>query len=514
MLRKLPIGIQTFEKIIDGNYVYIDKTRYIYELIKSGSVYFLSRPRRFGKSLLVSTLEAIFKNQSELFKGLWIAESDYEWAEYPVIKISFGGKLYENKQTLKDYITEIMFKTATSYNVSIDHSKPFDSQFRDLIESLEQINKVVILIDEYDKPIIDVINNIELAKANRETLKAFYSVIKEADPYLRFVFLTGVSKFSKISVFSGLNNLFDITMHREYAELLGYTQNELLYYFNDHINKWILSEQKEKDTLLSKIQKWYNGYRFSSTDVRVYNPFSILLLMQTNEFKNYWFETGTPTFLINLIKKNDYDIRLFEQLETQEIVFGSYDIEDLRIEALLVQTGYLTIVNYKEEDMLYTLSYPNFEVKNAFLEYLSDTVSGVRRELAGGYIVRLVNALKQKDLEHFFEILSIFFANIPYDIQIKQERYYQTIFYLVFTLIGMKVDAEVKTNKGRIDAVVILNNKIYIFEFKLNGTCEDALAQIKDREYAQKYQNFNKEIILIGVEFSEQDKNIGRWIAA
>ena len=511
-MKNLPIGVQSFEKLIQGQYLYIDKTKHIYNLLAtSGGIYFLSRPRRFGKSLLISTLEAIFAGKKDLFKDLWIYDQDYDWQEHPVIRISFGGVLYDNKQTLIDYLSKELSDIANKYNVKLSEPR-FDFRFKELIQKLSQINKVAILIDEYDKAMLDVIDNIELSKANRETLRGFYSVIKETDQHLKFVFLTGVSKFSKVSVFSGLNNLNDLTMDTRYAELLGYTQQELERYFVDRINILAEHEQLNINELLDKIKHWYNGYRFSKENTSVYNPFSTLLLFDKNDFANHWFTTGTPTFLLNIIKKNKYTALDIDSIESSTEVFDSYDIDNLNVEPLLYQTGYLTICDYNKERDTYKLGYPNYEVKNSFLKRLVNLFSAVSTPLISSHLYKLIDSLTVNDLDNFFETLEVFFANIPYDIQISTEKYYQSVFYLVFTLIGLIIEAEVKTNKGRIDAVIVLEDSIYIFEFKLEGSKEEALNQIKEREYYQKYQNSNKKIVLVGVEFDSEKRNIGEWL--
>jgi hypothetical protein len=511
VMKKLPIGIQTFEKLIRENCLYIDKTRSIFQMIDQGSVYFLSRPRRFGKSLLLTTLEAIFQGKKELFKGLWIYDSEYQWQTYPVIRITFSGISFSTLKTLEDNINHQLSEIAQKFQVKLEYTT-FYERFRELIRKLSDIENVVVLIDEYDKPILDVIHEPELAQANRDTLRTFYTVLKDADPYLRFVFLTGVSKFSKVSVFSGLNHLNDISMARDYAEMLGYTQEELERYFAEHMEELAREQEVDRETLLPLIRRWYNGYQFSTRPVRVYNPFSVLLLFTQKEFRNYWFETGTPSFLINLIKKYDYDIPAIEHLEVAEPAFSTYEIDDLRVEPLLYQTGYITITAHNREDRLYTLGYPNLEVKQAFLEYLVDSVSPVRRELASSYIVKLIKALRSAAMENFFEVLRVFFADIPYDIQLKHEKYYQTIFYLVFTLLGLRIESEVSTNKGRIDAVLLTSEKTFLFEFKLYDSAETALEQIKTLEYFQKYKQRGKPLVLVGVAFDSETRNIGNWV--
>ncbi len=511
MLKKLPIGIQTIDKLILGNYLYIDKTKMIYELLETGSTYFLSRPRRFGKSLLISTLEQIFVGNKELFKGLWIYDQPFAWEKHAVIRISFSGRKYENEQVLVDYIYLQLKKYADEYGITLKTIR-YEDQFNELLRKLSKDRKVVVLIDEYDKPILDVIDNVELAKANRDTLKAFYSVIKESDEYLRFVLLTGVTKFSKVSVFSGMNNLNDISMNKRYSTLLGYTQDELEYYFKERIEP--LSEVCGKSVadILMDIKLWYNGYRFGIDVTSVYNPFSTLLLFDNQAFSNYWFETGTPTFLVKLMRENNYELANLEEQNFEKYTFDSYEIERLQPTALLYQTGYLTIKSYDTETEFYRLGYPNHEVKKSLSTYLLDAYSGVQKDYSGSYIYQLITALKVFDNETFFETLRIFFADIPYDIQIKQEKYYQTIFYLVFTLIGMRIEAEVRTNKGRIDAVMIVGDVVHIFEFKLKGTAIEALEQIKTNNYYEKYMHKDRKIKMYGVAFDPAEKNIGEWI--
>ncbi len=511
MLKKLPIGIQTIDKLILGNYLYIDKTKMIYELLETGSTYFLSRPRRFGKSLLISTLEQIFMGNKELFKGLWIYDQAFAWEKHIVIRFDLSGRKYENEQVLIDYLYLQLNEYADQYGISLETVR-YEDQFRELLRKLSKDRKVVVLIDEYDKPILDVLEDIELAKANRETLKSFYSVIKASDEYLRFVLLTGVTKFSKVSVFSGMNNLNDISMNKRYAALLGYTQDELEYYFKERIEQ--LSEvihKRVSDTLMD-IKLWYNGYRFGIDVTSVYNPFSTLLLFDNQAFSNYWFETGTPTFLVKLIKERAYDVTEIGTGELSQTGFESFEIENMQVAPLLYQTGYFTIRSYDAEYRLYSLGYPNYEVGHAFTEHLIGLFSSVSKDIADSYIARLIKALKVFDNETFFETLRIFFADIPYDIQIKQEKYYQTIFYLVFTLIGMRIEAEVRTNKGRIDAVMIVGDVVHIFEFKLKGTAIEALEQIKTNNYYEKYMHKDRKIKMYGVAFDPAEKNIGEWI--
>ncbi len=477
-MKYLPIGISTFKNIIEGNFLYIDKTKYLYELVKpEKGIYFLSRPRRFGKSLLLSTLNEIFLGDKELFKGLYIYDTDYDWERYPVVRIDLSRKKVEKREDLKGYIERETENIGNMYGIKLS-PLPYEEKFAMLITKLFQKYQkpVVILIDEYDKPILDNINNISLAKDIREILKGFYTIIKSEDAHIRFVFLTGVSKFSKTGVFSGPNNLNDITMNSKYSSMLGITQDELLAYFGEYIDK--LGETlkiDDRDFLLSQIERWYNGYCFSEGCISVYNPFSLLLLFDNNRFSNFWFETGTPTFLIKIIKDKRFDVSMFEDLWVGEEAFSSYEIERLKVVPLLFQTGYLTIKDYRKDRRLYRLYYPNFEVEESFTTSLIEEFTDVGSEFADSYIYKMKDALipedkdKEPDFSLFFDTLSVFFANIPYDIQIKREVYYQTIFYTVFLLLGLIIDTEVKTNKGRIDVIIKDEEykRLFIFEFKL-----------------------------------------------
>ncbi|MEA1901840.1 MAG: AAA family ATPase [Thermodesulfobacteriota bacterium] len=508
-MKKLPIGIQTFRDIVQNDYLYVDKTEKIFDLVKNPKgVYFLSRPRRFGKSLLISTLNEIFEGNKELFKGLWIYEADYAWKKHPVVRIDFSKSKARNSDELINYIVYQLDKTALLYGITLEQTQ-YDIKFDELLTKLSGINKVVVLIDEYDKPIIDNIENKELAIELREILKGFYTIIKACDEYIRFVLLTGVSKFSKAGVFSGLNNLKDISMDTRYSSLLGITGEEMESGFKEYIDQFTKTEGVGKSELIEKITCWYDGFCFSRSCEKVFNPFSMLLLFDNARFGNYWFESATPSFLIKLIKEKDFDLTGLDGVNISESAFSSYEIENLKIIPILFQTGYLTITGYNKERMEYTLAYPNFEVKNSMTECLAEAYSFVESELVHGYAWKLIDTLRDQDFETFFDTLKIFFADIPYDLHIKKEKYYQTVFYLIFSLIGLKVEAEVKTNKGRIDAVII-DKDIYIFEFKFNGDKDQALNQIKDKGYFEKYQGEGKKIYLFGVEFT--NRNVGEWV--
>ena len=514
-MKNLTTSVYTFEKLIEGGYSYIDKTDYIWNLIKEPyGIYFLSRPRRFGKSLTLSTLKAVFQNKRHLFKGLALENKPHDWKEYPVIHLDLGESPASSAAELDSALRASLDNTAREYKLKLS-APTASSRFSELIRMLKDQGKVVILIDEYDKPILDNIigKNIQ---SIREVMESFYSVIKATEPYQRFVLLTGVSKFARVSVFSKLNNLTDITMAARFATMLGYTQEELEENFAERIAHVCREQKMDKAELLDKLKLWYNGYKFHQNAETVYNPVSIGKFFESGgEFKNYWFETGTPSFLLKLAKKQQFD---FEKELTQpvsELAFASYEIDKLETLPLLFQTGYLTIKNAirDEGDTFYHLDFPNREVEAAFEAYLLNEYSGVKKERIEVYAAEMTRMLKGGDIDGFMGKMKIFFADIPYDIQVAKEKYYQTIFYIVFRLIGLRIEAEARTSIGRIDAVAQTEKYVYIFEFKLNRSAAEALKQIHDKEYYQKYLGSGREIILIGAKFSTKKHNIADWKA-
>ncbi|MFP3253796.1 MAG: AAA family ATPase [Hydrogenobaculum sp.] len=500
-MKLLPIGIQTFKDIIEGGFYYVDKTHFIPKL--TSKYYFLSRPRRFGKSLFLDTLKEAFSGNKELFKGLYLYDN-WDWEKkYPVIKISFGGGSVRTPKALINHMSFILKNASQDHQIELKESIP-DEQFYELIKSLSEKrgSQVVVLIDEYDKPILDAIENIEVARENREILKDFYSVLKDADPYLKLVFLTGVSRFSKVSIFSGLNQLQDITLNEEFSTVCGYTQSELESVFSDRL----------KDFDKEKIKVWYNGYSWLGESV--YNPFDILLLFSEKRFRAFWFETGTPTFLIKMFMKNRYYIPELENLEVGEEILSNLDVDNIRIENLLFQSGYLTIKDYKEKYGIYTLSYPNLEVRKSFnsyfLTYIIEDISAKYKTDIG-----IIEAFENKQVEKLKDVLRRFFASIPHDWYRKNdidsyEGFYASIVYALFNGAGLNVIAEDNTNKGQIDLSVLSDDSVYIIEFKVVEDKEEgvALKQIKEKRYYEKYIGKYQEIYLIGIEFSKKDKNI------
>ncbi|MEZ4709296.1 MAG: ATP-binding protein [Caldilineaceae bacterium] len=513
MPKPVQASTYTFRNLIEGGFLYVDKTRYLYELVHPASgIYFLARPRRFGKSLMISTLEEIFLGNRELFKGLWIDTSDYTWQSYPVIRLDLSRHAVKNGAALEQILDYYVEEIAQQHGVTL-RGFDYQTRFDNLIQQLARAGgKVVILIDEYDKPLIDNLDNLPAAMEIRDTLKNFYTIIKAMDRYLRFVFITGISKFSKVGVFSTLNNLTDLTMNPHFATALGITEQEMSAYFQEHIAEFAAKDKMTPEALLTKVRGWYDGFCFVEACEQVYNPFSTLQLFYNQRFANYWFETGTPTFLIKLLKAQQYDVEQLSDLRLRELAFSTYELEHLSIVPLLFQTGYLTIKAYEPQRRIYTLGYPNTEVTDAFLSHLLGEFSERDRGLNEDYLWQLVDALEADDLEHFFTILQVFFANVPYNIHLKHEKYYQTVFYLIFTLLGLRIEAEVHTNQGRIDAVAEVANHLYLFEFKVDKSAAEALQQIKQRAYYQKYQLKGKPMTLVGVNFDSAQRKITEWV--
>jgi len=509
-MKKLPIGIQSFEILIKENYTYVDKTEYIYKLISEGRIYFLSRPRRFGKSLTVSTLENIFKGKKELFEGLYIYDK-IEWKEYPVIRIDLSVLYYKTPQNLEESFLKEVNNIGKSYGITLTEDN-YKSAFKELIEKLSKKGKVVVLIDEYDKPIIDFITEPEINKQNRDILKNFYGILKGMDDYLKFVFITGVSKFSRTSIFSELNNLNDITIDERYNSILGYKKEDINKYFNEYINKLSNKFNEGKDEILKKIELWYNGYNWSGNET-LYNPFSILNLFDHLDFKNYWFKSGTPTFLVNLMKERNYPLLNIENLILEEDVFDVYEVENIGLEALLFQTGYLTIKDTKLEDVkrYYKLYYPNLEVKDSLLNVLFKEYCGQIDTNNGAKLLEMKKLLKAEKIDNFFEYIKTIFAGIPYEIFVNKEDYYNSIIYTILSLTGIEGSFELMTNIGRLDCALELKDKVYIFEFKLNSTGQQGINQIKEKKYYEKYLNTGKKIYIIGVGFNSKTRNIKNW---
>jgi len=505
--KKLPIGIQTLTEIIPENYIYVDKTDFVHKLITRGKYYFLSRPRRFGKSLFLDTLAEVFTGNKELFKGLYIYDR-YGFKKYPVIRISFGSGDFTEESIIKEEIQYILKSNMTDLEVECTNIENYRSCFKDLIANAyaKYNEKVVVLIDEYDKPILDNITRKEMALKARHLLKNFYAVIKDSDRYVKFVFITGVSKFSRMNLFSGLNNLEDITINREYAEICGYTHDDLKTVFKAHL----------KGADLDMVKQWYNGYNYFGK--KVYNPFDILLFISNGlEFRNYWWNTGSPSFLIDKIKEKNFYIPNIDQSILSEEALNAFDVEYIDMLALLWQTGYLTFEN-KIADIMgrvnYKLKVPNLEIQfslnELFIDYLTDQRHEKRK-----FQNNLFQALTENNFDQFIQTIHTIFAAIPYhnyanNIIADYEGYYSSVIFVYLSALGFEVIPEDTTNKGRIDLTLKLSDKILILEFKV-GSDEDPIKQIKDRKYYEKYLNENKTIYLAGINFDSQKRNIAKY---
>ncbi|MCL2041882.1 MAG: ATP-binding protein [Bacteroidales bacterium] len=518
-MRKLPIGIQDFEKLRKGNNVYVDKTMHIYNLLQSDAPYFLGRPRRFGKSLFLSTLRYYFEGKKELFEGLKIAELEKEWVQYPVIYLDFNRDGYSNID---------FFNKSLDTNLSIHEEKwgkvenettPASRLIGLIHRAYEKTGKrVVVLIDEYDKPLISTMENSDLNDEIRTELKGFYGVLKAEDANLKFVFLTGVTKFSQVSVFSDLNHLEDISLDKRFAEICGISETELLQNFQPEIQALADENSLTCEQAFAELKKRYDGYHFAKESADIYNPFSVLKTFKKLDFAYYWFETGTPTFLVNTLRKQNYDIRRFED----DVIVSADSIMDYRVEnqnlmPLLYQTGYLTIKEYKQNKDAFVLGFPNEEVKYGFLKELLPAFVHDPIQTGNFSILKFLQQIENNDIEGFMTSLKAFFAAIPYDAieqKNRDEQYYQHVFYLLFTLIGQFVQTEVKSSKGRADAVVKTVDSIYVFEFKMDdkATAEDALAQINNTDYAIPYTIDHRKLVKIGVEFSQTEKGVKRWV--
>lgn len=508
---KLPIGIQDFETIISEGYVYVDKTKFIYELISQGIPYFLSRPRRFGKSLLVSTFEALFLGKRHLFKGLWIDHSDWDWMTYPIIRLDMSTINNKTSEMFELDLIRALNDIALQYKIKINGMSAAN-YLENLIIKMSVESKIVVLIDEYDKSIIDNIDEIEIAKQNRRILHDFYTILKAQGKHLKFVFLTGITKFSKVSVFSGLNNLKDITMLDDYSAILGYTQQELKYYFAKNIQEIADKNKLALDECYTRIKEWYNGYKFSKNGELVYNPFSTLNLIDSGDFSSHWFATGTPSFLINLIKKREFDLQNLEEIDVSEQSFTSFDIENLSILPLLYQTGYLTIKSVLPEVNAYRLGLPNREVNQSFSDSLLEAFAASKAD-CHKYLISIAKNLCTNpwQFSQFFEIIQSLLALIPYDLYVKDERHYHSLCYLIIKLAGFQINSEVHTHQGRADAALVMEEKIIIFEFKLNKTSQNAIDQIKEKKYYQLYQDRKLPIYLVGINFNGEQRMIDDW---
>ncbi len=517
-MKKLPVGIQSFEKIINQNYLYVDKTDLIYKLITDGQYYFFSRPRRFGKSLLLSTLEAIFKGDAELFRNCHIFNTNYDWKIHPVIYFDFATIPTKNTDELASALRRVLESTASSYNISIE-CPSLQEGLVNLVKELFKLGPVVVLIDEYDKPLLDHLENIEIAKGNQILLKDFYGTLKGLDKQLRFVFATGVTKFSKVSLFSGFNNLKDITLHPDYATLLGYTASDLQEFLSERIKK--VTEDRlfkgvacvTEATVLAEMREWYNGYRFAWGTEPVYNPHSTLNFLDTGRVENYWFETGTPTLLVQRVRQQPSLVMDFGgPVAGHSNYLELDDLMQLDLIPLMWQGGYLTIKEYDEASRHYKLDFPNREVREAFFQTLVHKFGGLGISRVGEVALHCKQQLEQRKFLRFIETIGSLFARIPNTLFTQEsEASYHAIFLIMLEAMGVRVQAELQTNVGRIDLVVEMQSCLYVIEFKFNKDAATALKQIEQKDYARRYATGEKDLILMGINFSSKNRNISEF---
>ena len=513
-VRKLPIGLQAFEIIREKGYQYVDKTALMYRLVSTDLPYFLSRPRRFGKSLLLSTMRAYFEGRKDLFEGLAISELETQWEQYPVLHLDLNAETYDSVKSLESILSGHLRLWEEQYGKDEQEctlSRRFEGVIRRAFQKTGK--RVVVLVDEYDKPMLTTILDDELSKEYRTILKAFYGVLKSSGQHLRFLFLTGVTKFAQVSIFSDLNQLMDISLREEYASLCGITKDEMLSVFMPELKRIAQKHALTFEEAVDKIKRQYDGYHFSLGAEGVFNPFCLLNVLYFSNFSNYWFQTGTPTYLVELMKESDYDLRLLiDGIEVKSSAFMEYRADVGNPIPMFYQSGYLTIKGYNNEVKLYTLGLPNEEVRYGLIEFLLPYYTPVTNDASGFHIAKFYREINAGDTEAFMERLKVFFAKMSYELNNNNERHYQAIFYVIFTLIGQYVETEVRSAKGRADAVVKTADYIYVFEFKLDGSAEEALRQIDDRGYLIPYQSDGRTVVKVGVDFSKETRNINHYV--
>jgi Protein of unknown function (DUF1703)./Predicted AAA-ATPase. len=510
---RYPIGIQNFEKLREGGYVYVDKTHHIRRLIDMGNPYFLSRPRRFGKSLLLSTIEAYFLGKKHLFEGLAIAEGETEWAVHPVLHLSLNAKKYDDPKELEGKLNYQLSAWEKLYGSEPTASDNTD-RFMAVIEKacLKTGKRVVVLIDEYDKPLLNSFHDEVLQQSFRKMLTAFYTVLKDADQWLQFVLITGVTKFAQMGIFSNLNQLLDISFDPNFVDICGMTRTEIERDFQEGLHNMAKEQKMTYPQVIDELTHQYDGYHFNKKQAEgMFNPFSVLKAFYSKTFDDYWFASGTPTFLVEMLKKTNYDLR---ELDGVEVYAAS--LTDDRADVnnpipMIYQSGYLTIKDYDNEFQRYTLGFPNNEVKFGFLNFAAPFYTPRLATEMPFYIGNFVKELRAGDPELFLTRLRAFFADFPYELNDKTERHYQVVLYIVFKLLGQFTEAEVRSARGRADAVVWTPDYIYLFEFKLDGDAQAALQQIDEKGYLIPYTADKRRVFRIGVNFDAKERNLGEW---
>ena len=510
---KYPIGVQAFEKLRAEGFVYVDKTALVHKMVQEGNYYFLSRPRRFGKSLLISTLKAYFEGRKDLFQGLAMEQLEQEWRVHPVLHLDLNIEKYASQESLDNILETNLVQWEKLYGAD-PSERSFSLRFAGIIRRAYEKTgeRVVILVDEYDKPLLQAISNKSLQDEYRATLKSVYGALKSMDGCIRFALLTGVTKFSKVSVFSDLNNLNDISMDHRYTEICGISEKELHQYFQEDIQKMADKDGVTYEEMSERLRQNYDGYHFAPNTGGMYNPFSILNVLSRLQFGSYWFETGTPTYLVELLQKNDYALEEMDNIIVGFETISGIDATDTDAIPVIFQSGYLTIKDFDPRFQSYTLGYPNKEVEMGFTKFLLPYYTGSRSTRSAFEIQNFVREVESGDIDGFFNRLRSFFSDTTYEVIRQQELHYSNVLYIVFKLLGFYTQVEYHTNNGRIDLVLQTPDYIYVMEFKLNGTAEEALQQINDKGYALPFASDARTLYKIGVNFSPETRNIERWV--
>ena len=508
-----PVGIQNFESLRKDGYVYVDKTEIIYRLVKTGRYYFLSRPRRFGKSMLISTLEAYFQGKKELFEGLAIEALEKEWNRYPVLHLDLNTEKYNTIEALDKKLDLALTEWESLYGAN-PHEQSLATRFEGIIKraAAKTGTRVVILIDEYDKPMLQAIGDQERQDEYRGTLKAFYGALKSQDGNIKFALLTGVTKFGKISVFSDLNNLEDISWDRNYFDICGISEQELPDNFSDDIQALADANGQTFTQACEQLKADYDGYHFYPYSPGIYNPFSLLNTFKKRQYGRYWFETGTPTYLVELLKQHKYDLYKMAHEKTTSDVLDSIDASSTNPIPVIYQSGYLTIKGFIPEPRIYELGFPNREVEEGFMKFLLPYYTPLQETEGGFAIWEFISDVKSGDIDSFMKRLQAFLADCPYELAKDIELHYQNVLFIVFRLAGLYTQVEYHTSQGRIDLVLQTPGYVYIMEFKLDGSAEQAIAQIEEKQYALPFSSDSRTVYSIGVNFSSETRNIDKWI--
>lgn len=503
---KLPLDLSTFRTLREQNYLYVDKTQHAHTMLTSGRRFFLARPRRFGKSLFVSTLKEILEGNKDLFEGLAIAATDYDWHIHGVILLDLSALGINSPETLKKGLVHALQEIGHDYNIVIDANlEEPELALLTLVKALKKkFGHVAILVDEYDSPILHALKNPELAGALRDGIRQFFAAIKGLDQYIDFVFITGISSFIKAGLFSGINNVRIVTLDKQFASACGYTDTEIDHYLQAYIAQWSDTSNIDSAILRTKIKSWYDGYHFGSDCPALYNPFSIMNALHNQEFHNYWFLSGIPTFLIDILKKKYHQYDPDNITISSDILHGMFDVDTIPLLALMFQTGYLTVTNYDEEQRIYTLDYPNIETKISFQKYLLEVFTHLDFVSAEQLALQLKTTLNNGNIPESIGIIKQLFAHIPYQLHIKEEKFYHALLQMICATAGISAQSEYSTSHGRIDLVLDLPNLFYIVEIKFKESATVALEQIEQRAYYERFLSGNKPIILLGLSFRKE----------